>query len=199
MENQVYDIASLIIILLSVYPLIVSRRWQWLLIALSLQYLGAFILVSGVWQLELAVVKLVAGWMAAAILGVTQVSESSFNEDNIWPMGAAFRMFACSFFILLAFSLAPLVYQLFPDFGYYQVVGGVMLLSTGFLKLGLSNSPIHIILGLLTIFSGFEILFASAEKSVLVAGLLAAMNLGLAVVGAYLHVSPSWGDYEGKL
>ena len=47
-------------------------------------------------------------------------------------------------------------------------------------------------IGLLTFLSGFEILYAALENSVLVAGLLAAINLGLALVGAYLASAPAW-------
>jgi hypothetical protein len=41
-------------------------------------------------------------------------------------------------------------------------------------------------IGLLTVLCGFEILYASIENSILVAALLSVINLGLALVGAYL-------------
>jgi hypothetical protein len=50
------------------------------------------------------------------------------------------------------------------------------------------------VLGLLTVLSGFEILYAAVETATLVAGLLAAINLGLALVGAYLLAAPSLED-----
>jgi hypothetical protein len=42
------------------------------------------------------------------------------------------------------------------------------------------------LLGLLTVLSGFEIVYSAVETSTLVAGLLAGVTLGIAVVGAYL-------------
>ncbi len=42
------------------------------------------------------------------------------------------------------------------------------------------------IIGLLTALSGFEILYAAVETSVMVAGLQAIVTLGLALIGAYL-------------
>ena len=42
------------------------------------------------------------------------------------------------------------------------------------------------IYALLTILAGFEILYAAVEGSILVAALLAVINLGLGLVGAYL-------------
>jgi hypothetical protein len=41
------------------------------------------------------------------------------------------------------------------------------------------------------VLSGFEIIYANMESSVLVTGLLAGVNLGLALVGAYLLVAPA--------
>jgi hypothetical protein len=58
------------------------------------------------------------------------------------------------------------------------------------LHLGLTAQPLRVVLGLLTVLSGFEILYAAVESATLVAGLLAAVNLGLALVGAYLLVAP---------
>jgi len=50
----------------------------------------------------------------------------------------------------------------------------------------LSREAIRIIIGLLTVISGFEILYATLEASVLMTGLLAIMNIGLAFVGVYI-------------
>jgi hypothetical protein len=41
----------------------------------------------------------------------------------------------------------------------------------------------------MTVLSGFEIIYSTVESSVLVAALLAVINLGLALVGAYLLIS----------
>jgi hypothetical protein len=41
----------------------------------------------------------------------------------------------------------------------------------------------------MTVLSGFEILYSAVEGSILVAALLAVINLGLALVGAYLMIA----------
>ncbi len=51
-------------------------------------------------------------------------------------------------------------------------------------------------LGLLTIFAGFEIMYAAVEASTLVAGLLAALNLAIALVAAYLLAAPQLEPFE---
>jgi hypothetical protein len=45
--------------------------------------------------------------------------------------------------------------------------------------------------GLLMIFAGFEIFYAVVEQSALVAGLLALINLMLALVASYLYLAPN--------
>jgi hypothetical protein len=40
--------------------------------------------------------------------------------------------------------------------------------------------------------TGFEILYAAVESSILVAGLLAVTNLGLGIVGSYLLIAGSY-------
>ena len=54
------------------------------------------------------------------------------------------------------------------------------------LELGITVQPLRVTIGLLTVLCGFEILYASIENSILVAALLSVINLGLALVGAYL-------------
>jgi len=66
-----------------------------------------------------------------------------------------------------------------------------MLIGIGLLQLSLSSHLLRVIIGLLTILSGFEIIYAAVETSALVTGLLAGVNLGLALVGAYLLIAPT--------
>jgi hypothetical protein len=42
------------------------------------------------------------------------------------------------------------------------------------------------VLGLLTILSGFEVFYSAVEGSILVAGMLSVVTLGLGLVGAFL-------------
>jgi hypothetical protein len=69
--------------------------------------------------------------------------------------------------------------------------GALMLAGMGLLQLGLSARPARVVIGLLTLLSGFEILYASVESSALIAALLVLINLGLAMVGAYFLLSGS--------
>jgi len=48
-----------------------------------------------------------------------------------------------------------------------------------------------VIIGLLSIFAGFEIIYSTVELSSLLAALLAVINLGIAMAGAYLMTLPT--------
>ena len=72
-----------------------------------------------------------------------------------------------------------------------------MLIGMGLLQLGMTTQSFRVILGLLTTLSGFELLYAPLETSVLVAGLLVVINLGIALVGSYMVIAPTEGE-EGE-
>lgn len=188
------SIAALGLLILTSSLLLISRNWRWTIASLSAQYVGVFILVSISWSIELAVVKLVAGWMAAAILGATQVGTplEDFSEQAR-PTGSIFRLMAGGLVMLFVISLAPEIVSRVPVIRLDQVIGGLILIGMGLLILGLTSQPSRIALSLLIVVSGFEILYAAVESSVLVAGLLTLINLGLATVGMYLHLAPSLG------
>jgi hypothetical protein len=56
--------------------------------------------------------------------------------------------------------------------------------------LGFSTEILPTILGILTAFAGFEVIYNALETSALVAGLLSLVTLGIALAGAYLLVAP---------
>ena len=109
MVFSILEIPAVILIFLSSFGLLVMNRGQRITFFLGVEYLGQFILVASVWRLELAVVKLVSGWMTAAIIGVTLLNKSIAQEasqENL-SLGIFFRMIASLFILLLGISFAP--------------------------------------------------------------------------------------------
>jgi hypothetical protein len=141
----------------------------------------------------MAVVKLVAGWISASVLGMGLVNapDSWHSPGRYWPSEIVFRLSSAGLVGLAALSLTPVVQAWLITALYYQVLGGLVLLSLGVLGLGLTAQPLRSVAGLLAVLAGFEILYATVESSVLVAGFLAVINMGIALVGTYLLVSPS--------
>ncbi len=169
--------------------LLVSNDWRRTLAFLAVLYLGVFGLTLTHWTLSMAAVKLVTGWMAATILGITRsapdLEPASAPKDSL-PENILFRIFASIILAIVVFSATPLVTDLLPGIGSAEVAGGLVLMMMGLLHLGLTIEPLRVVIGLLTVLAGFEIIYASVESSTLVAALLALINLGLALVGAYL-------------
>jgi hypothetical protein len=66
-----------------------------------------------------------------------------------------------------------------------QLCVTALLVGLGLLHLGITSDSFQVIIGLLTVLAGFEIMYAAVESSALVTALLAVVNLGLALAGAY--------------
>lgn len=190
-------IAVLVMLVTSVGLLLV-RDWRLSIILLAVQYLGMFILVLQHWPLGMASVKVVAGWMAAAILGMTRsgLPTQGFDEESIWPRGRLFRLFAAGVVGLIVSAATPGVSTIMADAGFAVTSGSLLLIGMGLLHLGITVSILRVAIGLMTVLSGFEILYSAVEGSILVAALLAIINLGLALAGSYLLIASSSSETE---
>lgn len=182
---------AVILIVITATGLLLARDWRWSLILLAVQYLGMFVLTLQHWPLGMASVKVVAGWMSAAILGMTRsgLTDEGLDEEYTSPGGRLFRLFAAGIVILLVAVVTPAVDTVMADAGFPVTNGSLLLIGMGLLHLGINARILRVTIGLMTVLSGFEILYAAVEGSVLVAALLAAINLGLALVGAYLLIA----------
>ena len=183
-------IAVLLIVVTSV-GLLIARDWRASIILLAVQYLAMFILILAHWPLGLASVKVVAGWMSSAILGMTRsgLANDDSDEESIWPRGRLFRLFAAGIVGIIIAGATPAVDAIMADAGFAVTAGSLLLIGMGMLHLGITSRVLNVTIGLMTILSGFEILYATVEGSVLVAALLAVINLGLALVGSYLMIA----------
>jgi hypothetical protein len=168
--------------------LLISRDWRLELGLLGLQYMGVFWLTSQHWPISMTAIKLVTGWMAIATLGITRLNLKDVEADHqqFWPQGRLFRLFAAGVVTVIVATSAPSVEGIIPGIGLPVIYGSLILIGLGMLHLGMTAQPFRVILGLLTVLSGFEALYAALESSVLVAAMLSVVDLGLAMVGAYL-------------
>jgi len=190
---EIYPTLAVGLVFLTALSLLLFEDWRLSAVALVLQYAGVFVLVSVSWPVEMAMVKLVAGWMSVAVLGMALVDHSEEIErgDKLNLPGKAFRALVAVLVGLVVVSLLPNILTWFLGAVPRQGLGGGFLLGLGLLHLWFSTSPTRVVIGLLTVISGFGILFATGEASVLIITLLAIVNLGIAFVGAYLLSLPS--------
>jgi hypothetical protein len=189
-------VAALLLAVTSV-GLLLSRDWRWSLGLLAIQYFAASWLVYQHWPLTMSAAKLVTGWMAAAVLGITQLGiKNNPAAETSWPEGRLFRIFAAVLFLVAVSAAANRLTDWLPDAGMPSIWGSLVLIGLGLLHLGMTLHPLKVILGLLTTLLGFEVLYSAVENSILVASLLAVVTLGLALTGSYLLTLDSAGDSE---
>jgi hypothetical protein len=176
------------VIFVTATGLLLARDWRWSILLLAVQFLGMFVLTLQHWSLGMASVKVVAGWMSAAVLGMTRsgLTNEDSDEAHAGPRGRLFRLFIAMIVLLLVIVITPAVDTIMADASFPVTSGSLLLIGLGLLHLGMSSRILRVTMGLITVLAGFETLYSSVEESVLVAALLAAINLGLALVGAYL-------------
>ena len=138
-------------------------------------------MVLHVWSTGLAVIKLISGWMAGAILG-SAVKEDSPLFVETSNVEQRFKLIIVLIIWIFSFSITQSIKTILP-IPDTLIWGGVLLIIMGILQIGMSVRPIRIIFGLLTAFSGFEVLYAGVEQSLLVAGFLVIITLGIALIG----------------
>lgn len=185
---------ALFLIMVATFELLTERSWRRMIIALAVQYLAVFLLTLHSWSLGLSAVKLVSGWMALAILSASQPA-AEITQTGAAPRGRFFRLAATILVWSLVISVTPSIQSWLP-LESSLIWSGLILMGMGLLQLGMTHQPVRVIVGLLTLFSGYEILYAAIENAVLVAGLLAVVTLGIASIGAYLIVAPSMESQE---
>lgn len=181
-------VPAAIIVTVTAIWLLISHGWRTSLLALAMQYLGIFLLVVSSWPLQMAAVKLVAGWMSAAILGAAVAGTTSAWQryERFWPSGRIFRFLLAMLMVLAVNAMIPAMESWLTGVDRSMIFGGAILIAMGLLHLGLTDQPLRVTVGLLTVIAGFEVLYAAVESSTLLAALLAVVNLGLALVGGYL-------------
>ena len=204
MTLQSLVMPAVVLVLLTSAALLVSRDWRWSLAILTAQYIGVFALVAVFGRPEVAIAKIMAGWIASAVLALALAGYEGgvINQTGSQPLaadtssGRLFRLLAVGIVGLAVSSLTQPLMSWVPGLQLGQSWGVLLLIGLGLFHLGLTTHPFKVVIGLLTVLSGFEILYAAVETSALVTGLLAGVNLGLALVGAYLLAVPTMTEGE---
>lgn len=185
------------VIVTGITSLVLLLRPGWRIEAgvMAIQYTGVFFLIGLSWSLNLALSVLVAGWIATLILVFAQLeslpSLQMGESKKVESISVYFfRFLAAIILILVVVSLSTVVKGWVPGVAPQQIMGALVLAGMGLLIIGMSRRPEATIIGLLSFISGFQILYAALESSALLAALLAAIQLSLAIAGAYLQLVP---------
>jgi hypothetical protein len=195
-------------LLVALALLLMGHRWQIHALGMAILYFSAALLYARVIRPEVAVVKLLIGWMIALTLYMTgrylsaQHREAAERPEEDQPeaagppvarrrvplaAGVPFR----GLVLIAIFIVAQAAARRFPlpqipeDVGlacYMLGVGGVFLM-------GLSEDPFQAGLGLLAFLVGFDLFFGALEPSLVVAGLLGAASFLVALAVTFLAVT----------
>jgi hypothetical protein len=183
--------------------MLINRDWRLSLGALAVQYAAAFWLVTRHMPFVMGSAKLITGWMVVAALGMTCLglpSTEDEKKESVLPRGQWFRVILMCVIAFVSVGATPRIESMIPGLGWQVIAGSLLLIGAGVVHLGMTSDTLNVILGLLTMLSGFEILYAALESSILVTGLLAVINLGLGIAGSYLLItgtSPIEMEEEG--
>jgi hypothetical protein len=194
MFTEIISWIAVLLILAAATTILVARDWRVSLGALGVLYLAAFVLVIRHLPISMGTVKLISGWMVLATLGMTRLGLTSSQvqeEDTFWHHGWWFKIFLMGIVAIIATGAAFRIEAQIPGIGLPVVAGGILLIGAGVAHLGVTSNLLRVTIGLLTVLAGFEILYAAVESAILVTGLLAAVNLGLGILGSYLMTAGS--------
>lgn len=169
--------------------ILVDLKLRWSLFALGVQYIAAFWLLGLNLPVTLAGANLIVGLISVALI-IASLPPDETEVEAPESFRFVFRILGGGLVWLLVFSLAPYLEQIL-GVRIEIVWGGLILTGIGLLQLGMTSHLPRVILGLLTLLSGFHILYSAVEKSALVTGLLAVVTLGLGLVCVYWAYSQS--------
>lgn len=184
MDNW-FNIFPILLILAALLGVFLFETWRRQVVSLAALYLGMFILMVQVNSLALSSAKLISGWMAALLLGLI-VPKVDFAPEEGLLSNQVFKIAASVFIWMIGFFIARSVGSVFstkPEIVFISLA----IFGSGMLQLGMKAKPLQVILGVLLIFAGFDLLYSSIETSVLINGLLAAMNLLIALLGTFFE------------
>jgi hypothetical protein len=115
---------------------------------------------------------------------LTALWKAQFSAD--FP----FRVVAVAMAIVTAASLAGQPNVFLPGLSPVLKMAGYLLCGLGLFSLGLSEEPMRAGLSLLTLLSGFELLYVVVEPSLAIVALLAGVDFAVALAVSYLALVP---------
>jgi hypothetical protein len=173
--------------------IIASRRGV-IIVALLIQFVCAALLFSSLPK-ALVLAYCVMGACVCGILAVTSAGPSGMSEapQAGIPSGMWIRVVAALLVALASVSLARAAIGSGDSVAPGVPVGAGLLAGLGLLQVGLSEEPLRVGSGLMSIISGFEIGYTTVETAIAVHGLIIGVPLLIALVVAYLQVQQTAG------
>lgn len=182
--------------------LTLTVEWRVTFAALGLQYIFAAVLLNQAVAWQVAAVEAVVGILVVTILTLTG-RQTNFGRMASSPAvqlpGQLARIGPIEFqtnlpFRLVAILLAAVSVWFTVVAGNYAIPGlplplnlaGIWLIFLGLFGLGFTDEPMNAGAALLTAITGFEMIYAPLEPSLLLVASLAVVNFAIALAVSYL-------------
>jgi hypothetical protein len=182
--------------------LVVLNDRRLLPITLGLQYfLAGWLAVQSLGP-DVAAAQVVGGLLATGIIWLTwrgpapSIEEAARGHDLMSMR--SFRWVSVLLVLFAAWGLGRRAWMGLPDLTPAGTLAATFLLLLGLLQASLYRHPMRVILGLLTLLSGFGIAYGAVESSLAVIALVILVHLGLALAGSYLTIVQGPGT-DGRL
>jgi hypothetical protein len=175
--------------------------WRLNLAALAGLFACAAILLANIALWQVVAVRLLVGLLVVSILTLTGRAArfnlpaspaDSQDRANVQrfttPTSFPFRFMALTLVSLAAWYTASQPALALPGLPPALNLASYLLMGLGLLNLGLSEEPFNAGLGLFMLLGGFQLFYFAIEPSLAIVGLLAAVELGVALAVSYLSV-----------
>ncbi len=174
--------------------LVALTDWRLNLAALAGLFACAAILLAQITLWQVVAVRLLVGLLIVVILALTgratqfglALSPCFATTRFTIPTGFPFRVMALTLVSLAAWYTANQPALALPGLSSDLNLASYLLMGLGLLNLGLSEEPLNAGVGLFMLLGGFQLFYFAIEPSLAIVGLLAAVELGVALVVSYL-------------
>lgn len=185
---------ALIGLCLAAFVLVTLIDWRLNLAALAGLFACAAVLLAQITLWHVVAARLLVGLLIVLILALTgRVTRFGAPQPQASirftvPTGFPFRVMALTLIGLAAWYTATQPAFALPGLPPNLNLASYLLMALGLLNLGLSEEPLNAGVGLFMLLGGFQMFYFAIEPSLAIVGLLAAVELGVALVVSYLAV-----------
>ena len=166
--------------------ILVPRDWRWSIFGLAMSYLIGFTLIVQIWPLPLAAVKLLSGLIGLIILSTVKMNAEN-QEENTDGLSSRIFIFLLAILSWIVVSATINDLNAWLPIEYTNLFIGLVFLISGMIKLSIDQRVFNVVVGLLTLLSGFDIIYSALEGSALVTALYALIVVSICVLGSYLE------------
>jgi hypothetical protein len=190
-----------------------TADWRLSLAALLIQYVLVGLALTRFIQPEVAVVKIAVGVTVVPILylgarhlpgksGLREADEEGaqfLGLDVGWdagPLGLPLRVLAVLLVLLILIRLLGQTQMPLVSIGVSVdiALAAVWMGTMGIIGLVLSGGPLRVAAALLTILAGFDLVYATLERSLAVVGFYGALTLLTSLAFSYLTIAQAMGE-----